>query len=266
MGLTIATGPLSRRAPATRNFTVDGPAHSLLLEPFGRRVRAEIDGVTVLDSERGALLHETGLLPQLYVPTSDVAAGAEVEAVPSDTTTHCPFKGDASYHSLRVGGRTVTDAIWSYPEPFETAAWLAGLSALPFSAADRWLDEDDEVTGHLTDPYHRVDVRHTGRHVVVATADGTVVADTGGAPGTALVAETGLERRFYLDRAALRADLVPSGTRTTCPYKGHATYYDLHVGDRVLSDAAWSYLEPLAPARELAGLVCLAHDELTVAT
>lgn len=260
MGLTITTGPLSRRAPATRNFTVEGPAHSLLLEPFGRRVRAEIDGVTVLDSERGALLHETGLLPQLYVPTEDVAAGPGVEAVPTDTSTHCPFKGDAAYHSLRVGERTVTDAVWSYPEPLPGAEWLAGLSAVPFSAADRWFDEDDEAVGHLTDPYHRVDVRRTSRHVVV-TLGGEAVAD---AAGAALVAETGLENRFYLDRAAVRARLEPSGTRTVCPYKGWATYYDVHVGDRVLADAAWSYEEPLAPARELTGLVSLAHDDLTV--
>lgn len=263
MGLTITTGPLSRRAPETRNFTVEGPAHSLLLEPFGRRVRAEIDGVTVLDSERGALLHETGLLPQLYVPTDDVAAGPGVETVPSATSTHCPFKGDATYHSLRVGERTVTDAVWSYPEPLPRAEWLAGLSALPFSAADRWFDEDDEVFGHLTDPYHRVDVRRTSRHVVVTAGD-EPVADTAGAAGTVLVAETGLENRFYLDRSALRARLTPSGTRTVCPYKGWATYYDVGVGDRVLTDAAWSYEEPLAPARELRGLVSLAHDDLRV--
>jgi hypothetical protein len=84
MALTMFGGPLSRKLPETRTFTVEGPAHSLLLEPFTRRVRAEVDGVTVLDTTRGALLFETGLPPQLYVPEEDFRADL---LEPSGTTT-----------------------------------------------------------------------------------------------------------------------------------------------------------------------------------
>lgn len=261
MALTMFGGPLSRKLPETRTFTVEGPAHSLLLQPFTRRVRAEVAGVTVLDTTRAHLLFETGLPPQLYVPEEDFRADL---LEPSDTTTHCPFKGDATYRSVRVGDRVVADAVWAYPDPKPDAAWLAGLAVLAPKAADRWLDEDDEVIGHLTDPYHRVDLRHTSRHVTVATTDGVPVAD---AAGGVLLGETGLVDRLYVARDAVSATLEPSGTRTVCPYKGHATYYSVRLPDgRVITDAAWSYEEPTDESRAIEGLVCFAHDDLVVRT
>jgi uncharacterized protein (DUF427 family) len=259
VALTMHGGPLSRRVPETRTFTVEGPAHSLLLQPFTRRVRAEVDGVTVLDTTRGALLYETGLPPQLYVPEEDLRADL---LEPSDTTTHCPFKGDATYRSLRVGDRVVTDAVWAYPEPLPDTPWLAGRAVLAPQAADRWLDEDDEVVGRLPDPYHRVDLRHTGRHITVTSTDGAVVAD---ADGGVLLGETGLVDRFYVAREAVTATLEPTDTRTVCPYKGVASWYSVRLDDgRVLTDAAWSYEEPTDESRAIAGLVCFAHDELVV--
>ena len=259
MALTIAGGPLSRRVAETRNFTVSGPAHSLLLEPFRRRVRAEVDGVVVLDTVRGALLHETGLLPQLYAPDEDFVAGL---LEPSDTTTHCPFKGDASYRSIRVSDRLVADAVWAYRDPTGAAAWLRGLAAIPFGVADRWFDEDDEVAGHLTDPYHRVDLRHSGP-VRVVTDDGTVVAD---ADRSVLLDETGLDLRRYLPRDAVAdgVELAASDTVTVCPYKGTATWWTVRAGGRELVDAAWSYEDPRDESHAIAGLVCFAHDALTV--
>lgn len=259
MALTMFGGPLSRKVPETRTFTVEGPAHSLLLEPFTRRVRAEVDGVTVLDTTDGGLLYETGLPPQLYVPEEDLRADL---LEPSDTVTHCPFKGDASYRSLRVGDRVITDAVWAYPDPKPEASWLAGRAVLAVEAADRWLDEDDEVIGRLPDPYHRVDLRRTGRRITVTTTDGAPVAD---ADGGVLLGETGLVDRFYLPREAVTATLEPSEKRTVCPYKGHATYWSVRLPDgRVLTDAAWSYETPTDESRAIEGLVCFAHDELTV--
>jgi uncharacterized protein (DUF427 family) len=62
-------------------------------------VRAVVGGEVVADTRNGKLLHETGLLPQLYFPLADLRDGL---LVPSDHTTHCPFKGDATYRSIRV--------------------------------------------------------------------------------------------------------------------------------------------------------------------
>ena len=62
-------------------------------------MRAELAGVTVFDTIDGGLVHESNLLPVLYVPEADVDSGL---LEPTDHRTHCPFKGDASYWSVRV--------------------------------------------------------------------------------------------------------------------------------------------------------------------
>nr|WP_255426544.1 DUF427 domain-containing protein [Pseudonocardia sp. C8] len=255
--MTRSDGPLSPYAPATVNYAIDGPPHKLLLHPFPRRVRAEFAGRTVLDTRRGYLLHESNLLPVLYVPEDDLDASA---LVPSEHTTHCPFKGDATYRSLRVGGRRRDDAVWTYPEPVAAAAWLRGLAALYWDAADAWYDEDEQVFAHLTDPYTRVDVRPTRRHVVVThvAPDGrrTVLADSR-APW--VLSETGLKNRWYLPRADVTADLAPSDTRTHCPYKGRAAYEHATVAPATtLADAFWHYPDPLPEASRIAGLLSAA--------
>src|SRR4051812_33354828 len=98
MSLTFGSRPLPAPPPPS-NYSIDGPAHRLHFEPHPRRLRAVFAGQTVLDTVRGHLLHESNLLPVLYVPVEDLDADA---LEPTDHSTHCPFKGDASYWSLRV--------------------------------------------------------------------------------------------------------------------------------------------------------------------
>lgn len=256
MGLTRTTGPLSPHAPRTVNYAIDGPAHKLLMHPFPRRVRAEFAGRTVLDTVRGVLVHETALLPRLYVPEEDLDAAA---FEPSELTTHCPFKGDATYRTLRVGDRHVPDALWAYPDPLPAAPWLQGYASLYWEAADAWFDEDEQVFGHLTDPYTRVDVRPTSRHVQVFAGD-ELVAES---HSPLRLDETGLPTRWYLAPGDVHALLDPSDTSTYCPYKGRAGYRDLRLADgRVLADAAWTYPDPLPESARIAGRFCLLHDDL----
>jgi uncharacterized protein (DUF427 family) len=256
MTLTLSHGPLSPHPPRTVNYELSGPRHRLLLHDFPRRVRAEFAGETVLDTDRGVLLHETGLLPRLYVPDDDIRADL---LVPTDHTTYCPFKGTASYWTVQAGGRSAENAVWAYPEPLEEAAWLRGYKSLYWEAMDRWLDEDEEVLGHLRDPYHRVDVRRSSRRVrVLANDGGEVLAET---DRPLLLSETGLPNRYYIPRADVRMEsLSPSDTTTVCPYKGTTEYWSLHG----TPDVAWSYPEPLEESVRIAGHVCFAHDAVTV--
>ncbi|GAA4909925.1 DUF427 domain-containing protein [Streptomonospora salina] len=258
MSLTMGGGPFAHDAPAAVNYRIESPHHSLFMHAFPRRVRAELGGETVLDSRRGMLLHETSLLPQLYVPTEDIA---EQLLAPSDRTTHCPYKGDASYRHLRVGDRAAENAVWSYPEPAPEAGWLAGFSAMYWNAADAWYDEDEPVRGHLRDPYHRVDTRPASLLVRVAWGD-TVIARSA---RPALLSETGLPNRYYLPPDDVRRELlVPGRTRTMCPYKGRATYWTLRLHDREIADVAWSYDDPLKDARDVRGHFCFLHEDLSV--
>ncbi|EST35564.1 hypothetical protein N566_17640 [Streptomycetaceae bacterium MP113-05] len=254
MSLTLPGGPLARRSSDTVNYRIDGPAHRLYQHAFPRRVRAVLGGRTVLDSVHGTLLHETGLLPQLYVPRDDVRAEF---LTGTDHSTHCPFKGDAAYQSVTVGDRTAENALWHYPDPLPEAHWLAGLVALYFDRMDAWFDEDEEIHGHLRDPFHRVDVRPTSRDVRVV-ADGTEIAATRHAM---LLSETGLPNRYYVPLRDVRIEhFGPSATHTVCPYKGRASYHSLHVGETVLPDTAFWYPEPLQDAARVGEHLCFLGD------
>lgn len=254
MSLTLGGGPLASRSPATVNYSIDGPAHRLLWQPFPRRVRALLSGEKVLDSDNAKLLHESNLLPQVYVPASDVRPELLEESL---HTTHCPFKGDARYWSVRVGERLAENAVWGYPEPLPGAEWLRGHVAVYWASMDTWYDEDEEAVGHIRDPYHRVDVRPTSRHVVVEAA-GRQVAESRRAM---LLSETGLPNRYYLPQSDVRGELLElSATRTHCPYKGQASYLTVRDGATAIEDAAWCYEKPLDEARRIARHLCFLAD------
>lgn len=253
MGLTMAHGPLAPRRPREVNYRIDGPEHLLLLGEFPRRVRAFLGGHAVLDTTRGRLLHETGSLPVLYVPDADVAAHL---LRPTDLTTADPYRGLARYWSVHVDGRTVENAAWDYPDPESTASWLRGHKAFSWDAMDSWYDEDEEVFGHLRDPFHRVDARTTTRRVRVRAGDEVIAEST----RAKVLSETGLPNRYYVPREDVRAGLRRSSTRTVCPYKGTATYWSTEN----LQDVGWSYEDPLEESVKIGGHVCFHHDAVEV--
>jgi uncharacterized protein (DUF427 family) len=96
-----------------------GPWHPITVEPTGSRVTVTVGGRVVADTTRALTLREASHPPVQYVPLEDV----DPEVLrPSDKTSHCPFKGDASHRSVQVGDVTVTDALWFYPEPYDAVA------------------------------------------------------------------------------------------------------------------------------------------------
>ncbi|MGI8876124.1 MAG: DUF427 domain-containing protein [Egibacteraceae bacterium] len=234
MSLTLGPNrPLSSRGPATVNYHVDGPAHRLFFDPFPRRIRAFLGGELVLDSLRAMLLHESNLMGALYVPREDVLAAL----TPTEHTTHCPFKGDASYLDVAAGGQTGENAVWGYLQPQPEASWLEGYVAFYWGRMDAWFDEDEETAGHPRDPYARIDVRRTSRPVELRLR-GEVVAETRRA---LLLSEGHLPNRFYMPRDDVPAELLEvSATHTYCPYKGVASY--LAVAG--VADGAYYYPAP----------------------
>ncbi len=123
MSLTISSGPLAGKAPDSVNYRIEGPAHRLLMQEFPRRVRAVFGGATVFDTTRAMLLHETGILPQLYIPEADIRQDL---LRPTETHTVCPYKGTASYWTVLAGGKELTDAVWSYPAAGGDSAKVSG--------------------------------------------------------------------------------------------------------------------------------------------
>ncbi|MGH3318860.1 MAG: DUF427 domain-containing protein [Streptosporangiaceae bacterium] len=254
MGLMIGTGPFGQRSTGVFNADLAAPAHLLYFEPSPKRVRVELGGETIADSEGMRLLHESRLTPVYYFPESDVRRDL---LVPTDHATRCPVKGQASYWSVVVGGRRAENAAWGYPEPLPSAPWLAGYVAFDWGAMDAWYEEDEQVFVHPRDPYTRIDVLRGSRKVRVRV-DGTVVAETS---RPSLLFETGLPARYYLPSEDVRTDLLESSdTVTRCPYKGAASYWSVRSGDGLVRDAVWSYPEPFHDAEPVAGMFCF-YDE-----
>lgn len=244
MSLTMGTGPLGR-TDGHYNFDLEAasPAHRLFLQPYGLQLRASVGGTIVLDSFRAQLLYETGIPPRVYAPLDDFRRDLFER---SDTATHCPFKGDASYWTIQAHAGAVTDAVWGYEKPLPEASWLRGLGALDPAHVDAWFVEEERVVGGPKDPYHRVDVFTASRPVEVRIW-GQLVARSGHAK---LLAETGLPPRPYLPAIALQVPASPgSGLRTVCPYKGEASYWTV-AG---VGDVAWSYELPLVEAAAVQG-------------
>jgi uncharacterized protein (DUF427 family) len=257
LSLTFSSGPLAGQAPPTVNYRIDGPAHKLLMQEFPRRVRATFGGQTVFDTTRAVLLHETGLLPQVYVPIDDIRADL---ITPTEHHTFCPFKGTASYWTVNAGGQVAENSIWAYPDPTPEASWLKGYAGFYWNAMDEWFDEDERVEGHITDPYHRVDVRRSSRPVRVLLGD-TVLAQT---TRPLLLSETGMPNRFYIPAEDVRQDLLEaSDTHTVCPYKGTASYWTVIADGRKLADAVWSYPQAGGDSAPISGYQCFRHDDLT---
>jgi uncharacterized protein (DUF427 family) len=257
MTLTIGTGPFGNQSAGTFNFDTGVlRAHTLYFEDSPRWVRVMFGGETIADSRRVKLLHETGHLPVYYFPTEDVRMELLEE---SDHKTRCPFKGEATYWSVKVGDRVSENAVWGYPEPVDSAPPIAGYLAFYWPMMDHWYEEDEEVFVHPRDPYHRVDILESSRRVRVRV-NGEVVAET---ERPRIMFETGLPPRYYIPSEDVREDVLVGSQKTTrCPYKGVASYWSVEAGGERVEDLIWSYPEPIPEAAKIEGHLAFFNERV----
>jgi uncharacterized protein (DUF427 family) len=136
-----------------------------------------------------------------------------------------------------------------------------GYVRVPWDAVEAWYEEDERVSGHPRNPYHRVDCVRTSRRLHVEVAGATLVDTT----DTMGVYETALEPRLYVPRESVRMDLLVASSSTTyCPYKGTASYWNAVVGDVVVGDVAWSYEDPLPECLPIARMLSFYETRATV--
>jgi uncharacterized protein (DUF427 family) len=229
--------------------------HRVHVEPSPRRVRVKFNDEVIADSRRVLLLRETGHLPVYYFPPEDVRQDL---LEPTELHTRCPYKGEASYWTIRVGDREAKDAMWGYLDPLPGREDIRGYRAFYWNRVDAWYEEDEEVFKHPRDPYHRVDVLQSSRHVKVEIG-GQTVADS---RRPRLLFETGLPTRYYLPVEDVRMDLLePTTTSSVCPYKGTASYWKL-AGDPSARDVAWSYQAPIPECPKIAGLISFFNERV----
>jgi uncharacterized protein (DUF427 family) len=177
--------------------------------------------------------------------------------VPAGRTEHSPSRGDAEVFHVKTAAATAPGAALRYPS--SPAQQLRGLVRLDWASMSEWLEEDEPVYTHPRDPYKRVDILASSRHVRIEV-DGVTVAES---RQPRILFETGLPARYYLPITDLRMDLLrPSGTQSHCPYKGTATYWSLDTGQRVHPDLVWMYRSPLPESQKIAGLACLYNEKV----
>jgi uncharacterized protein (DUF427 family) len=258
MSLTVGTGPFGQTPAGAFNFELPRREGIIYFEDSPRRIRGVFAGETIIDSRRASLLHEQNHLPVYYFPREEVRTDL---LQPSEHTSHCPFKGDASYWSIQVGDRVSENAAWAYPDPIADAPPLAGYLAFYWHKLDEWFEEDEPAIVHARDPYHRVDVLDTSRHVKVLV-EGEVVAETRRAR---VIFETGLPPRWYFPPEDVRADVLePSDKQTGCAYKGFASYHSVGVNGELEEDLVWTYPEPRPEAERIAGYLAFFNERVDI--
>lgn len=239
---------------AGQNRGVTGDAGvTVRVEGCAKRVRALLGGEVVADSAAPVLVWERPQYPAYYLPVGDVRA----ELVPTGRQEVSAGRGAATVYDVVLPGRTAPAAAWRYLDsPVER---LRDLVRLRWDAMDEWLEEDEPVYVHPRDPYTRVDILASSRHVVVRLGEHTL-ADS---RRPRILFETGLPPRYYLPLPDIRTELlVPSATTTSCPYKGTAAYWSVAVGGAVHEDLVWIYRTPLPESQQIAGLACFYNERV----
>jgi len=92
------------------------PEHTITLAREGKHVSVVFNGETIAETTNAITLHEANYPPVYYLPRDDVRADVLTR---TEHSTHCPFKGDASYWSITVGDKTSENSVWSYEIPFD---------------------------------------------------------------------------------------------------------------------------------------------------
>ena len=220
-------------------------------EPGPKRVRVYLGGQVVADTLHPLLVWENPNYPTYYLPEADVQA----TLTPTGATEDSARLGTATLYDVATPAATAPGAARRYLGTPE----LATAVRLTWDAMDEWLEEDEPVYTHARDPYSRVDILNSSRHVQIAR-DGVVLADS---RQPRILFETRLPPRFYLPLSDLRMDLlVPSGTVTHCPYKGAATYFSVVTPERTYPDLVWMYRTPLPESQKIAGLACFWNERV----
>jgi uncharacterized protein (DUF427 family) len=254
MGLAWQQGPLATGTIGHFLTPEPLPQRLLFAEPLRRRMRVRFGDRWIADSEDIVLLHEPGRYPIAYFSRDDVEPG--VLAAEAQRTEHREL-GVTAWFAVTAGERSVRRAAWCHIALPGHATVLTGRIAFAWRAMDAFYEEDDRIVGHAADPYHRIDIRSTSRHLVVRDGE-RVIAES---RGPLVLYESGFAPRWYVPRVDVDEKALTSvDGQTFCPYKGLASYYT--IGERVR--CAWSYVDAWPEVAAVRNLISFEPDNIDV--
>jgi len=246
---------------------------ALRYEPTAKRVRVYLGGEPVADTCDARLVWEPRrVVPTYAVPLSSLSAqlvpagaesytddeeiGVRLPAISSQPLLDpsVPFNAHSSAGTafdVIAGEETGAAAAFRPDDPD-----LGDYVILEFDAFE-WREEDQPIVSHPHDPFSRIDVLRSSRHVRVEL-DGRLLAESS---RPMLLFETLLPVRFYLPRDDVVVEFEHSDTVSYCAYKGRASYYSLPDGP---PDVAWTYHEPLHDAIPVRDRICFFDERVDV--
>ncbi len=174
-------------------------ARQIRVEPGHKRIRALFAGEYLADSTRVRLVWEKPFYPTYFFPSRDVRTDLLVAA---NEDKHSTRKGAAGIYRVEVGDRVAQRAVHWYRE--SPISGIVDHVRFEWDAMDAWFEEDEQVYVHPRDPYTRVDVLQSSRHVRVEL-DGITVADS---RMPRILFETGVVPRFYLPKTDVHMGLL----------------------------------------------------------
>jgi uncharacterized protein (DUF427 family) len=253
MGLSWQQGPLG--ATVGRFLTPEPlPQRLLFAEPLRRRMRVKLGGEWIADSEDVVLLHEPARYPVAYFPIGDIRPEALID---ENRTTQNRDLGDTAWFTVAAGDGRAEHAAWRHVALPAHAEMLKDRVAFAWRLMDAFYEEDERIVGHAADPYHRIDIRQTSRHLAVKQ-DERVIADS---KRPLVLFESGFAPRWYVPREDIDASaMTPAEGQTFCPYKGLASYYDIGESRK----AAWFYPEAWPEVARISNLVSFEADKVDV--
>jgi uncharacterized protein (DUF427 family) len=110
---------METKISSEKQIKTPGPDHPIAISPTEGTVRVTVAGRIVAESKRALRLEEKGYPPVYYLPRSDADMSVLVRTA---HYTHCPYKGDAAYYSIPIGGSKSENAVWTYEDPYEAVA------------------------------------------------------------------------------------------------------------------------------------------------
>jgi uncharacterized protein (DUF427 family) len=237
---------------------------SLRYEPTEKRLRVYLDGESVADTVDALMVWEPRrVVPTYAVPESDVTAQLESVGrvdnraglpilVPTNPFTMHSCAGEMVDVIVGTAGGARRPSAGFRPDDPD----LTGYVMLDFSAFE-WREEDEPIVAHPHDPFKRLDILASSRHIRLEW-EGRLLADSS---RPLLLFETLLPVRFYLPRDDVVVDLESTEAVSYCAYKGRASYFSVPDGP---ADVAWTYYQPLREAEPVRDRVAFFDERVDV--
>ncbi len=135
------------------------PDHPITVAPAARRMRARIGPHVVADSGEALELKEASYPAVVYFPRKDVETGFLSK---TERTSHCPYKGEASYYSILIDGDLLENVVWSYEAPFPAMEAITGHLAFYTDRVEVYAAPDEREEGLFPEHLAEGAVRPTG--------------------------------------------------------------------------------------------------------